>query len=220
MTKFRFSMIVACVLNTGALAQAGAHIEGRVVNSLGKPVSGAEVVFMSLDKIQNGRPIMAHANADGVFASQTLPSGRYRIYPFSLDEGVPNQQDLIFESEGSIFPEIWAPDNQVSQAGTIKLPPRYGSVEFDILDSKTKRSLNIVRCRLTRYNNPRIMYATDTLDSKFFFFLPSRPIAVEITSKGYKPWHYAATDGRSSINLAPGEVVKLTVYLERTEVGH
>ena len=212
-----FARVLFCTVITVGMQQVHAEslaVTGVVVDSEGKTVSGAGIEMLALQGIAINRTWRSLAKRDGTFDFSDLSPGRYRLYVWKEDLGVPYDRYVIFEQVGRSHIEVDASARSAIKPVVVRLAPPYGVVSGHIVDEQTGTPIAHARINLGRVEEHGMIYSTDPAsDGGFVLQLPERPIKFSVSAPGYQEWTYRDGDGGDGIVLKQGSKMTVDVKL-------
>ncbi len=210
-------LLVLLVLLFGSshvMGQDAGGINGRVLDRLGQAALNVVVAAVSLDTTRIVKDRVTSTDSKGLFRFATIPAGLYRIYIWDDTRGIPDSRAVLFDAPGFAHPLVRVYQGKTASLSDVVLPPALSKLTLSVVDAVTKEPIPIVRCRLDSAEQPGAIFATDSLDSRFTFALPKRPISVKITSSGYMDWSYL-DPVTGSDKLLPQSDLTIVVQLRR-----
>jgi hypothetical protein len=182
-------------------------VTGRVINTEGEPVAGAEVYANGANNYF-GLRLSYSTNEQGEFSIEGLKPGIYTLAAAKEKDGYP-PTDIPFYSTGfELNPQVTVHEQQMTSAVVINIGKKAARMSGRIVDSLTNRSAGNVHLTLRRLDKPEFSYLTGpNLNGKFSILVPAIPFTVEITAVNYERKYI------DSILLLPGESKRLNFSL-------
>lgn len=200
-----------------------ATVTGRVLDSDGRPVSGARISIFPLDvSLSGGMPSQPTTDSDGKYRlrSPAYP-GRTRLCAVKESAGYPNLQYALFVSSADgAMPEVSLTSGGHLENVDIHLGHPDGTIEGTVLDATTHAPVSKAQITLHRSDNDSMSSATLPPDGTFFYALPPNPIEITIRAPGYLQWTYK--DEHSTANrlvLGSSEHREITIELTAKQAG-
>ena len=192
------------------------RLNGRVEDALGQNVPSVTVAVIPYQQSFYGPTPSTVTDKDGKFILNFAFSGRFQVIAYKKDAGYPNVYGLVFTSGKEHFPVFDTGNGQTFDNVSIILPPADGVISGLVRDAKSGESIPQARITVRWEEAPDVEYSSYLdKDGTFLFALPPRPITVEVTAKGYKPWHYVDEQtGKSYALLALGTKLNISINLE------
>jgi hypothetical protein len=163
----------------------------------------------------NGRLPSTTSDENGAFRIVCPSAGRVRVIAYKETDGYPNTLGVLFsngDEQSSIVDII---PGQTAVNFDVKLPPKDGVIFGTVHDSRTGATVAQTRITMRWTDKPEVMYSSYVKDEgKFIFALPPRPIKIDVTAPGYRPWHYVdAGSGAEFLSLPLGSRLIVSVNL-------
>jgi hypothetical protein len=195
--------------NAGALPRGFGAVEGQVIDAQSQPVSGAKVYATDLAAFP-GRLPSTRTDRSGRFFLGPLPVGRTTLHASKEAAGYPDTFFAFFDQGSEGITQLQVRNQKVEQGVVVRLGPKGGRLEGQIVDAKTGRPLVAARIALTRIAEPKkfINLGPDSADGRFSVVVPAVAFSVTVSAKGYERWDYG-----KPLELASGEVKKLRIAL-------
>jgi hypothetical protein len=125
------------------------------------------------------------ADGQGKFTLSLAP-GRYKIRAKDESEGYPDPIFLLSTSPLAKFPEIVVGDSDVSGL-RVTLGPKGGVLEGNVRDERTKLPIAGAKITISDARAPAAYVEVfSDRGGHFQFTVPSKPISVFVTAKGYR----------------------------------
>jgi hypothetical protein len=193
-----------------------ATVRGRVLDSGGRPVTGAKISAFPMDAaVSGGMPRQPVTDQEGRYRL-TLPAypGRTRLCAVKESAGYPDTQGLLFASETDSMPEVSLPADGYLENIDIHLGPPDGVLEGSVVDAITGSPISNARITLHR-DTPESMYSTSLpADGHFLLALPPAPIEASVEAPGYRSWRYKDPKTQSNgLVLQSSEDRRITIGL-------
>jgi Carboxypeptidase regulatory-like domain len=195
-------------LATTCGAQAAGVVAGEVTDERGVALGGAKVNAQSLDGRPEGSGVRyVETDADGRFAIDRLPLGRYSVFAMKEDAGYPDMEPSFY-SDGTKIPVATITAATPVATVSIRLGPKAAIVEGSVSDASTGAPVNGF-FSLMRIANPQGWLST-SLPATYRVLVPAlTDVSLSVTAPGYEKW----TDA-GPINLRSGQEMHLDVSLE------
>ncbi len=195
----------------GAVSHSGV-IQGRVVDTNGRPVSEAKIYVLKSD-FTTGKIPTVYTNKEGRFSIKNLPAGAYTISVGKEEEGYVHV-DSPFYSAGLVeTPRVNVYEGQTTPDITVNLGAKSAKLTGHILDATTNKPINHlpnVQITLRREDNPELSLTTGlNPNGEFNILVPTVPVTVEVSAPGYEKRRLG------SLHLRREEVRRLDVPLRR-----
>jgi hypothetical protein len=192
-------------------------LAGRVYESDGRPLAGARVFLFPLEAAVSGPLPGAVSGEDGSYRLTSPAFGKTRISASLERLGYPDTFYKIFSSPADHFPEVILAPGVRLESVDIHLGLPDGLVEGTVLDRTTGTAVPFARITLRWSDEPSVSMSEDVPRTGHFqYALPMRPIAVEITAPGYRPWVYVnPSTGARFVELAPHDRLSVQIELDR-----
>ena len=199
-----------------AIARGYGAIEGRVLDEMGHPVSGAKVSSMILD-YPPGRLFSSETDAQGRFSLRYARPGRNAVYVGKEDEYYPDTFLSPFV-DAKLIPIVNVVEQAVTEAVEVRLPPKGGKLVAQVIDAETQQPVNGARMTFCKADDPTkcsTINATSE-NAQFEKVVPPMRFTIKVSAPGYKDWYYK--QGNSSVEqgkilLTSGSTKGLTILL-------
>lgn len=202
--------------NLGTTFRSGfGAIEGQVVDAEGDPVSGATVYASNVGHL-SGRQPTTYTSEKGGFFLESVPVGRNIVHASKESQGYPNTYFAFFAADAGTVPEVRVYDKKVTRGVVVRLGPRAGTLEGQILDAETRRPVLNATILLTRADNPRIFISRgpEYPDARFHVLVPPVGFRMQVSAAGYEDWHYAKDSSKHQlVRLASNETRNVIILL-------
>lgn len=217
----RYSVVLFCLLGSLVFAECErGDISGKVVDSAGRPIVGAEVRTLPEECILIGKEPVATTDQDGLFILRNVPTGTNGVYARKESEGFPDTRYAVFADPQSPVTRAVVQAHQVVSNVTVVVR-KSGTIAGKVVDVQTGKPVLSARIILERENDPDKMLATSPgFNGDFRFVLPRTPIRFRVTAPGYDEWQYQGS-GQSPhgvIELRGDEHQEIVVQLKAKAV--
>jgi hypothetical protein len=194
-------------------------LAGHVYNSNGAPLAGARVFLFPLEAAVEGPLPAAATGEDGSYHLTSPAFGKTRICASLERLGYPDTRGKLFASPTDHFPEVVLARGAELENVDIHLGPPDGLIEGTVIDKNTGAIVPFARITLRWPQEPSVfMSAGISSGGHFQYALPNRPISIEITAPGYRPWTYSDPSSHAHfIQLRSTDHPSLKIELERPE---
>jgi len=198
-------------------------VEGIVLDSSGQPVTDASVYYRVSDDPSIGERHQATSDCNGHFTLKHVLGGNVQIGAFKATDGYVDRRfafPFYGETNDGEFPELQVRGGETVKGVIIRLGRRGALLELNVFDVDSKTSLDRVTYQLCNGDQPgdgHYCISSGVTGHRAQRIVPSVPITVKIGAPGYDNWNYKNADtGSALVELNPGEVKSLTVYLRRS----
>lgn len=200
-----------------------ATVTGRVLDSDGRPVSGARISIFPLDiSLSGGMPNQPTTDSDGKYrlVSPAYP-GRTRLSAVKESAGYPDIQDLLFVSPTDVpMPVVSLTPRGHLENVDIHLGPPDGTLDGFVIDAQARVPVSKARISMHRSDNESMYSTSLPPDGHFSYALPPAPIEITITAPGYLQWIYKdAHSTADRLVLGPSEHREITIELTAKQAG-
>lgn len=180
-------------LVNGQTLQGNCHVSGHVYAVNDKPLAGAGVRIFPLQVAWNGTMPTVTTDSNGYYSFYLPAIGKTRIYAVKKEIGYPDTFYSLFSSgtESDPVKDLSAETN--FENVDIHLGPPDGTIEVTIVDKKTGMLVPDARITLRRKDDRSTYFSVSSREGVYSTPLPEKPILIEITAAGYRPWHYIST---------------------------
>jgi hypothetical protein len=154
----------------------------------------------------DGRSIRRHAPTTTLFPIGFAQPTRYQ-----------DTTGKVFASPEDHFPEVNLVRGPAIEDVDIHLGPPDGLVEGSVIDGDTGSVVRFAQITIRWADEPSVFSSENIPQAgQFGYALPKRPITIEITAPGYRPWTCSdATTKAHFILLEPNARATLNVGLEK-----
>jgi hypothetical protein len=191
-----------------------AIISGKVVDSKGLPVSGANVSAYGFNWA--GPVPGTITGADGSFSLKSQPFGKGIVTAFKKDAGFPDAEMALYGhwAYPSVAPIDATPGANIQVNLQFSEPDAL--IEWTVISKSGRAPISRASYEIEWVDDPHIMARSSIAADGFFrFVLPKHAVVIHIQAPGFKDW--ASTDASAfgqPLVLKPGTVDRRSIMLD------
>jgi hypothetical protein len=208
-------LVAKKIISSHAFSGYGS-VQGRVVDELGKSVSGAKVYAepVNAEGAPTGKLLFVTTNQNGDFTLEQVQSGENVICASKEEAFYPDTGAAALTTDLNAAPRVRVEEDKLT-SGIIVQITKGGKLVGSILDSLSGQPVKNSRIRLTRGDDPRLYISTGPDEQAHFeFVVPSKPFRLEVTASGYKTWK-SDDHGGSQIVAQPQSIREFNIRLQK-----
>ena len=190
-------------------------VTGTVVDARGVLVDEATIHIVKDDEPDMNAYLTTLSDTKGSFTLGNVESGRYRIYVWKRDAGVPVTRFLIFSPDG---PEnkINVTPNATQTPITLTLPKPFATIQGQVTDAQTSAPIVHARLQLKLAVDEHIDYQTSAGNNgEFLLYVPPKEVKLVISAPGYSPWTYTSRGGNQVLRLGDSDHLTWSIQLRQ-----
>lgn len=194
-------------------------VQGRVVDELGKPLSGARVYAEPVEVKDHpmGKLRFATTNDQGEFILEEVAPGVNVICASKEEDFYPDTGAAALAVDLSALPRVQVEEGKTTPTVTVHLT-KGGKLVGSILDSLNGEPVKNSRIRLSRSDDTRLYTSTGPDErGRFDFVVPSKSFRLQVTAPSYKTW--SSDDHGGPILVQPGTTKELIIQLQASDAG-
>jgi hypothetical protein len=202
-------------------------VEGVVLDSNGQPVTDASAYYRVGDDSTIGERHQTTTDCTGHFVLEHVLAGNVQIGAFKEADGYVDRRfafPFYGEANDGGFPELQVRARETVKGVVVRLGSQGAFLELNVFDVDTKAPLDWFNYKLCNGDHPgddNNCLGSGATGQRAQRIVPSVPITVKIVAPGYDSWNYKNDNtGSALVELHPGEVRSLTVYLRRNSKGN
>jgi len=202
-------------------------VEGVVLDSSGQPVTDASVYYRVNDDSTVGQRHQTTTDCSGHFVLEHALAGNVQIGAFKEADGYVDRRfafPFYGEANDGGFPELRVRARETVKGVVVRLGSQGAFLELNVFDVDTKAPLDWFNYKLCNGDHPgddNNCLGSGATGQRAQRIVPSVPITVKIGAPGYDSWNYRNDNtGSALVELHPGEVKSLTIYLRRNNKGN
>jgi Carboxypeptidase regulatory-like domain len=193
-------------------------IQGRVLDSDGKPVPAAEVFAQSRDRGSSDILHVVTSNANGEFLLTQVPSGKNAIFTSKPADGYPDTMVAAFSSGVNLIPEVLVEEAKTTSGVVIYLT-KGATLVGSVVNLNNGLPVIGARILISRDDDPQLFLSTRAdVKGRFQFTIPAKAFNIQVSEPGYATWENGETAPHAKgppILLSAGMYRKLLIRLEK-----
>lgn len=196
-------------------------IEGRVVDSDGRPVAGATVELRPDSKTVTPDALpVARTDDTGRFFLDGLVPGDHTVFASKEEDGYPSAYQAFFLASDARPPRVAVADRQVTSV-VVRLGARAARLKATVVDAVSGEPVEGAAVVLVRDDEPEasLSFGTNPRDGSFDRLIPSVPLRLSVQAPGYREWFYGADGTREkarTLRVDNDSTQELTIRLRPT----
>lgn len=193
-------------------------VNGRVLDELGKPVTGAKVSAKWAGPGPHG-VFERYTDRSGTFVLPHVQVGTYQIYATKDQKGYEDISWIFFYLSPPWTVEVTVKPHLVSKGIVVRMFSKKAKLKGSLVDAETSQPIKDATLFLCRKHRNSYVGVNNDLGGRFHVLVPSIPLRARAYAPGYQDWYYGrdgSKENAEALQIAPNTIKELTIPLRRS----